>query len=92
MVFFVKLASLTRQVVNETLLRPTAFGALHHPIVPESETTAGMFRILLTWLAYFFGAFTLQDVGVILAMIFTALQIVVLLRDKFGLFKRKESK
>lgn len=50
----------------------------------------GVLRIVLTWLAYFVGALTLQNVGVFLAIIFTALQIVVLLRDKFGWFKTKE--
>ena len=58
---------------------------MHSP--SESESALAMLRISLAWLAYSLGAITLQHIGVLVAIIFTVLQIIVLLRDKFGLFK-----
>ena len=83
----VKLGDLLKTVSHETL-----------PIVktqvmqPTDETHLGVLRIALAWLAYFIGSITLHEVGVFLAIIFTTLQIIVLLRDKFGLFGSKDKK
>lgn len=83
----VKLGELIKTVSHETL-----------PVVksqamqPTDETHLGIFRIALAWLAYFLGSITLQEVGVFLAIIFTTLQIIVLLRDKFGLFNSSKEK
>ena len=57
-----------------------------HPST-DSESTQALLRIALAWLVYFLGSITLQHIGVLMAIIFTFLQIIVLLRDKFGLFK-----
>jgi hypothetical protein len=46
-------------------------------------------KIALAWLAYLLGSLTLSNLGVFAALIFTVLQIIVLLRDKFGFFKPK---
>ena len=61
---------------------------------PDSDVISAMFRIALAWLAIFFGEVTLQNVGILLAIIFTTLQIIALLKREFGLFQRnsKESK
>lgn len=55
----------------------------------DSDTATGIFKIVLAWLAYYLGSITLQDIGVFLAITFTFLQIIVLLRDKFGFFTPK---
>lgn len=78
----VKLAELLKALPHETL--PVV---KTHVMQPTDETQLGVFRIALAWLAYFLGAVTLQEIGVFLAIVFTTLQIIVLLRDKFGLFK-----
>ncbi len=78
-----------KQVLHETTLRPSDFAPLNHT-PSDTGTSLAWVRIALTWVAYFLGSITLQDVGIVLAGIFTSLQIIVLLRDKFGLFARKE--
>lgn len=54
---------------------------------PDNEVLYGFAKIALAWLAYFLGSITLQHVGVFLACVFTFLQILVLLRDKFHWWK-----
>lgn len=78
------------------LLKAWPRATLQHtekPLMPppnDTETALALFKIFLAWAAYFFGAITLHHIGVSLAIIFTALQIIVLLRDKFGWFTSKE--
>lgn len=83
----VKLGELIKTVSHETLPIMKS-----QPMQPTDETHLGFFRIALAWLAYLLGSITLQEVGVFLAIIFTTLQIIVLLRDKFGLFSSSKEK
>lgn len=55
----------------------------------ELDTIGAWGKIALAWLAYFVGSLTLSNIGVFAALVFTVLQIIVLLRDKFGFFKPK---
>lgn len=55
----------------------------------ELDTLSGWARIGLAWLAWLLGTISLSDLGVMAALVFTILQIIVLLRDKFGFFASK---
>lgn len=59
---------------------------------PELDTLAGWGKIALAWLAYFVGSLTLSNLGVIAALVFTVLQIIVLLRKEFGFFQNWRKK
>jgi len=54
---------------------------------PDTDTTLGLAKIVLAWCVYFIGSLTLSNLGVFAALVFTVLQIIVLLQDKFGFFK-----
>jgi hypothetical protein len=56
----------------------------------ELDTLSGWGKIALAWLAYLLGSLTLSNLGVFAALVFTVLQIIVLLRDKFGFFSKKK--
>lgn len=53
----------------------------------EVDSLAAWIKIFLAWLAYYIGSF-FSNLGVILAGIFTFLQIIALLRREFGWFKK----
>jgi hypothetical protein len=55
----------------------------------ELDTIGAWGKIALAWLAYFIGSLTLSNLGMAAALVFTILQIIVLLRDKFGFFNPK---
>ena len=56
---------------------------------PDLDTLSGWGKIALAWAAYLLGSLTLSNLGVFAALVFTVLQIIVLLRDKFGFFTPK---
>jgi len=54
---------------------------------PDTDTALAVVKIGIAWCVYFIGSLTLSNLGVFAALVFTVLQIIVLLRDKFGFFK-----
>lgn len=83
-----KLPHLIKTVSHETLLKPAEAASFAH----QDAVELGVFRVLVAWTAYLVGSLTLQNIGLFLAIVFTLLQIVALLRREFGWFKPKEPK
>ena len=54
----------------------------------DLDILTGWCRIALAWVVYAIGSISLSKLGVLAALIFTILQIIVLLRDKFGFFQK----
>lgn len=50
---------------------------------PQDQAVPGILKMLIAWLGALWGGITLNKLVLIATLVFTVLQIVVLLRDKF---------